>query len=315
MKTADAIILEKTTEKFIDSLKGAKPIYKLTPEEARNLLETVQSGPVDKSAVITEDKTIPGPKGQTKLRIYRPKDSKGKLPAVVYIHGAGWVMGSANTHARLMSDLAVQSNSAVIYVDYSRSPEAKYPTAIEEAYSATKYIAEHADELNVDTSHLILAGDSVGGNMVIALTFLAKERKGPKIDAQILFYPVTSSDLNTESYHQFADGPWLTKPAMEWFWNAYEPNAQTRKNILLSPLNATIDQLKGLPRAIVITAECDVLRDEGEEYAHKLMQAGVDVTAVRFEGTIHDFAMLNALAKTPAAVNAIALASQFIKKR
>jgi acetyl esterase len=163
--------------------------------------------------------------------------------------------------------------------------------------------------MNLDSSRLAVVGDSVGGNMTAAVTLLAKERGGPKISYQVLFYPVTDANFDTPSYREFANGPWLTKPAMEWFWNAYEPDAAARKKPTVSPLQASIDQLKGLPPALVITDENDVLRDEGEAYAHKLSQAGVSVTAVRYLGTIHDFVMLDALRDTPAARSAIALAN------
>ena len=309
------IYLEKTTEAFIDKLasSGAPPIYKLTPTQARDVIENLQSVMVEKPQVKIEERKIPcGPNGEVSIRILRPQNATEKLPVIMFFHGAGWVMGSANTHDRLVRELTIGANAATVFVNYSRSPETKFPIANEECYAATKYITEHARELNLDASHLAVAGDSVGGNMAIAVTLMAKERDGPKIDYQILFYPVTSAGLNTPSYQQFADGPWLTKPAMEWFWNAYEPDTNKRKNFLLSPLEASIDQLKGLPPALVITAENDVLRDEGEAYAHRLMQAGVVVTAVRFLGTTHDFAMLNALAKTPAAQGAIALASKHL---
>jgi acetyl esterase len=315
MVTLKHVHLEKSTEDFIDQLtaKGGPPIYKLTPIEARAVLESVQSSPIAKPEVKIEEKKIPcGPKGEVSIRIYRPKNAVEKLPVILYFHGAGWVMGSADTHDRLVRELTVGSNAAVVFVNYSRSPEARFPEANEEAFAATQYIAEHGADFNLDVSHLSVVGDSVGGNMAIAVTLMAKERHGPKIDFQLLFYPVTSAELNTPSYHEFADGPWLTKLAMEWFWNAYEPSISARSNPLISPLRASIDQLKGLPPALIITDENDVLRDEGEEYAQRLMQAGVNVTAVRFLGTIHDFVMLNALAKTPASRGAIALANSFL---
>lgn len=309
------ITLDKQTAAFINDLKskGGEPIYKLTPLKARELLEKVQSSPVEKQSVTTEEKKIPGgPKGDVSVTILRPSNSKEKLPVIFYIHGAGWVMGSLLTHDRLVRELAVETNSALVFVNFSLSPEAKFPTAIEESYAAFKYVSENGDKLNLDTSRLAVAGDSVGGNMVIAVTLLAKERKGPKITCQLLFYPVTNGEMNTPSYTQFSEGPWLTKPAMEWFWNAYEPNIEARKKPLLSPLFASIDQLQGLPQALVITAENDVLRDEGEQYASKLMEAGVNVTASRFLGTTHDFMMLNALSSTPATRGAVLLASTYL---
>lgn len=304
--------LEQNTEAFIQALaaKGGPPIYKLSIEEARKVLDSAQSGPVKKLPAQIEDRTIPGgPTSEISIRIVRPKKSNGKLPVVMYFHGGGWILGNKDTHDRLVREIANGAKVAVVFVNYAPSPEAKYPTAIEQAYAATKYVAEHGKNLNLDSSRLAVAGDSVGGNMAAVVTLLAKERGGPKIDYQVLFYPVTDANLDNPSYQEFANGPWLTKPAMEWFWNAYAPDVAERKKLTISPLQASIDQLKGLPRALVITDENDVLRDEGEAYAHKLSQAGVSVTAVRYLGTIHDFVMLNAIMDTPAARSAIALAN------
>lgn len=309
-------VLEPATQTFIDqrTAAGGTPLYKLTPAEARNVLLAAQSGPIAKPAVEIEDRTIPvGPKGETRIRIMRPLGAKETLPVIVYFHGAGWVMGDTATHDRLVRELTVGAHAALVFVDYSRSPENHYPVAIEEDYAATKFVADNAKALNVDASRLVVAGDSVGGNMVAVITLLAKERKGPNIKAQLLFYPVTSAAMDTPSYAEFANGPWLTKPAMEWFWNAYLPDAAKRADKTVSPLNATLEDLKGLPPALVITDENDVLRDEGEAYAHKLMQAGVHVTATRYLGTIHDFVLLNALAQTPATRGAMQQATDFIK--
>lgn len=304
--------LERNTDQFIQALaaKGGPPIYKLSIEEARKVLDGAQAGPVNKLPAQIEDRTIPGgPTGEISIRIVRPIKSSGKLPVVVYFHGGGWILGNKDTHDRLVREIANGARAAVVFVNYAPSPEAKYPTAIEQAYAATKYVAEHGQSLNLDSTRLAVAGDSVGGNMAAVVTLLAKERGGPKIDYQVLFYPVTDANLGNASYQEFANGPWLTKPAMEWFWNAYAPDVATRKRPTVSPLQAPIDQLKGLPPALVITDENDVLRDEGEAYAQKLIQAGVRVTAVRYLGTIHDFVMLNAIMETPAARSAIALAN------
>jgi acetyl esterase len=251
-----------------------------------------------------------GPTGQTSVTIYRPKGAKGSLPVVMYYHGGGWVLGSKNTHDRLLRDLVNGTNAAFVFVNYTPSPEAQFPVPIEQAYAATKYVAEHGDELGFDTSRLAIAGDSVCGNMVAVIAQLAKERKGPAIRYQAMFYPVTDSSLSQESYKEFADGPWLTAAAMNWFWDAYAPNKADRKKTMAAPLAATTEQLKGLPPALVIVDENDILRDEGEEYARKLLLAGVDTTSVRVLATHHDFAMLNALAGTAAAKVAIELASE-----
>ncbi len=306
-------ILEPKTQAFVDALnaQGGKPLYELSYADARKVLEDAQAIEVRKLPADVEEKILPvGPGGEVSVRIYRPKGAKGLLPVVMYFHGGGWILGSKNTHDRLLRDLVNGSNAAFVFVNYTSSPEAQFPVPIEQDYAATKYIAEHGKELGLDSSRLAVAGDSVGGNMVAVVTQLAKERKGPAIRCQVLFYPVTDSSLSQKSYEEFADGPWLTKRAMEWFWDAYAPNKEDRKKTKASPLSATVEQLKGLPPALLIVDENDILRDEGEAYARKLIQSGVDVTAVRVLATHHDFALLNALADTPATKATVLLASQ-----
>ncbi|SAL64771.1 esterase/lipase/thioesterase [Caballeronia arvi] len=313
---SSAPVLEPVTQQFIDALaaKNVPPIYTLSPADARNVLAGAQAQPVKKQAAKIEDRVIEaGPTGKIALRIVRPEHAKGALPVVMYFHGGGWVLGDKNTHDRLVREIANGAQAAVVFVDYDRSPETKYPVPIEQAYAATRYVADHAREFNVDASRMAVAGDSVGGNMTAAVTLLAKERGGPKLRAQVLFYPVTDASFDDGSYTQFANGPWLTRDAMKWFWDAYAPDAADRAKITASPLRASIDELKGLPPALVITDENDVLRDEGEAYARKLTQAGVPVTSVRYNGTIHDFVMLNALAGTPATRAAIGQANATLK--
>jgi acetyl esterase len=309
-----APVLEPTTQHFIDGLAGAPPIYTLTPDAMRKVLLHAQSGAVAKPHVDIEDRVLPvGPKGATRVRVIRPKAKTGVLPAIVYFHGAGWVMGGPTTHDRLVRELAVGAGAVLVFVDYDRSPENRYPVAIEEDYAVTKYVAGHAAEFRADPQRLAIAGDSVGGNMTAVVSLLAKERQGPAIKAQVLFYPVTDASLSEASYTEFANGPFLTTKAMVYFWDAYLPEKSARTDPHVSPLNASLEQLKGEAPALVITDENDVLRDEGEAYAHKLTEAGVRVTATRYVATIHDFVMLNALAETPAARAAIAQAVDFLK--
>jgi acetyl esterase len=306
--------LEIHTQHFIDSLAGAPPIYTLSPADARAVLARAQSIPVGKPSAQIEDIALPvGPTGSVPIRIVRPVGAAEALPVVMYFHGGGWVLGDRDTHDRLVREIAVGAEAAVVFVDYARAPEARYPVAIEQAYAATRYVADNGATLRIDPLRLAVAGDSVGGNMAAAVTLMAKQRRGPKIAFQLLLYPVTDSGFDTPSYIQFADGPWLTKTAMEWFWDAYLPDPTARKQPTATPLNASSDQLAGLPEALVIVDENDVLRDEGEAYASKLSEAGVRVTSVRYNGTIHDFVMLNALSDTPAARAAIAQAVDALK--
>ena len=299
--------LELHTQQFVDSLAGAPPIYTLSPADARSLLARAQSIPVGKPSAQIEDMALPvGPTGSVPIRIVRPVGAAGVLPAVMYFHGGGWVLGDRDTHDRLIREIAVGAEAAVVFVDYARAPEARYPVAIEQAYAATCYLANMGSSLHIDPLRLAVAGDSVGGNMAAAVTLMATQRRGPKIAFQVLFYPVTDAGFDTPSYIRFSDGPWLTKRAMEWFWDAYLPDPAAREQPTATPLNASPGQLASLPEALVIVDENDVLRDEGEAYARKLSDAGVRVTSVRYNGTIHDFVMLNALADTPATRGAIA---------
>lgn len=312
----DGVRLDLPTQKFVDALSaaGGPPLYTLSPADARKVLDDAQSIPVAKLPADITEQTIPGgPTGQVAVRIIRPKGASEILPAIIYIHGGGWILGNAETHDRLVREFANGAHAAVIFVNYTPSPEAHFPVAIEQGYTAAKYVAEHCQEFNVDSSRMAIVGDSVGGNMTAAITLLAKERGGPRFHYQALFYPVTDAGFNTPSYKIFADGPWLTERAMRWFWDAYAPNIADRAKPTASPLRATLDQLRGLPPALVITDENDVLRDEGEAYAHKLMQAGVQVAGFRALGTMHDFMMLNGLTDTPAVRESIALANQKLR--
>ena len=313
MTDRKAPILEPTTQAFVDALaaQGGKPLYELSYADARKLLEDAQAIEVTKLPADVEDKTLPvGPGGEVSVRIYRPKGAKGLLPVVMYFHGGGWILGSKSTHDRLLRNLVNATHAAFVFVNYTPSPEAHFPVPIEQDYAATKYIAEHGKEFGLDGSRLALAGDSVGGNAVAVVAQLAKERKGPAIRYQVMMYPVTDSSLSQKTYEEFADGPWLTRAAMAWFWDAYAPNLEDRKKTLAAPLTATAEQLKGLPPALIIVDENDILRDEGEAYARKLIQSGVEVTAMRVLATHHDFALLNALAHTPATRATVLLVSQ-----
>lgn len=312
---AKKVVLEPAAMEFAQDTANPPYLFDLGPEKGREAVDEVQSGDVPKLPVEIQDITVEGgPSGQVSVRLLRPENVTNKLPVILYIHGAGWVFGNAHTHDRLIRELVVGAEACVVFPNYSLSPEAKYPTAIEEIYAVLTWIAEHGEAYGLDTDRLTVAGDSVGGNMTAAITLMAKERKGPAIHKQLLFYPVTDSGNDTESYHLFAEGYFLRRDAMAWFWEQYIAKPSDKEEIYASPLRATREQLEGLPPALVITAEADVLRDEGEAYANKLREAGVRVTAARFQGAIHDFVMLNALADTAAARGAIALANAWLKE-
>ncbi len=309
--------IDPKIRKFLEEMNARRgePIYKMSPADARKFLENLQSQPVKKLDAKIEDLMIPGgPTKEVSIRIVRPGNyAGGSLPVVMYFHGGGWILGSKNTHDRLIREIANGANVALVFVNYTPSPEAKYPVPLEQAYAATKYISENGKKMNLDSGRLAVAGDGAGGNMATVVALLAKQRGGPRIAYQVLFYPVTDANFETTSYREFANEPWLTKPAMEWFWNAYAPDVEARKNPTASPLQASLDELSGFPPALIITAENDVLRDEGENYADKMMQAGVSVTAVRYLGVIHDFVALNAISDTPGPRSAIQLANTHLR--
>jgi acetyl esterase len=309
-------VLDPVVQKLLDDIvaAGYPPIYTLTPPDARNALAGFQTQPKHLPPTTVEDEVLNvGPTGRVPIRIVRPEGVAGPLPVVMYFHGGGWMLGDRNTHDRLIREIAHESRAAVVFVDYDRAPEAKFPIANEQAYAATKYVAENGSTLGLDGGRLAVAGDSAGGNMAAVVALMAKERGGPKIDLQVLFYPVTDASMTQESYRTFAEGYWLLAKAMTWFWDAYVPDASSRQQIHVSPLNSTLDELRGLPPAVVLTSENDVLRDEGEAYSRKLWQAGVPVAATRILGTIHDFALINQLAETPGVRAAIAQATGAIR--
>ena len=313
---AQAANLDPVSQNFVNAVTaaGGPPIYTLSPAEARKVLSGAPAGPVAKQPASIQDLTIPvGPLGAVDLRIVRPEGVSEALPAVMYFHGGGWVLGGKDTHDRLIREIAVGARAAVIFVDYHRAPEVKYPVPNEEAYAATKYVVDNAKALNVDGSRIAVAGDSAGGNMAAAVTLLAKQRGGPKISHQVLFYPVTDDVSQNGSYTAFGNGPWLTTNAMHYFLDAYYPK-EVRNDALAFPLKASVEQLQGLPSATVIVAENDLLRDEGEAYARKLTAAGVTVTSTRYNGTIHDFVMLHGVADSPATSAAISQANSALRQ-
>jgi acetyl esterase len=302
-------VLEPITQDFLDTVGENPDLRHLSTDEARRALARIQAGAVGRPSAEIENISFPvGPTGVVAVRVVRPSDAQRTLPVIVYVHGGGWCLGGADTHDRIVRELAVAAGAALFFVEYDRSPEARYPVALEQIYAVTAHVATHGESLGVDPTRLAVVGDGAGGNLAAAVTLLAMQRRGPKIDLQILFYPITDADFATPSYQAFANGPWLTRSAMQRFWDAYLPDAASRNEITAAPLRASVDQLRGLPDALVIVAENDVLRDEGEGYARQLLRAGVRVTSVCYNGTIHGFVMLNALADTPATRGAIAQA-------
>ena len=308
--------IESNVRAFLKVLNSGtgKPVEQLAPKDARAVLTGAQkSVKVDLSGITVTEKTISQDGQSVKITIVKPKNAKALVPVFMFFHGGGWVLGDFPTHKRMIRDLVVESGAAAVYVGYTPSPEAHYPVAINQAYAATKWVAAHGKEIGVDGKRLAVAGNSVGGNMATVVALMAKDKKGPEIKLQVLLWPVTDANFDNESYKLFGTGRFLTKNMMSWFWDNYTMDANQRKEIYASPLQATTEQLRGLPRALVQTAENDVLREEGEAYARKLDDAGVKVTVTRYNGMIHDWGLLNPLSKVPATKSAMLQAAAEIK--
>ena len=304
-------VLEPAAQAFVEATAEPPFLYQLDPAEGREVVDSVQSPATPVPGTSAETVRIGG---DLTVDIFRPDDVEGPLPVVVYAHGAGWVFGNAHTHGRLVRELALGAGAAVVFVNYSLSPEARYPIAIEQLHATASWVVSHGAAHGLDASRLAVAGDSVGGNMTAALTLLCKQRGGPALDAQVLFYPVTDAAFDTASYEQFHEGYFLMREGMRWFWDQYTTSEQQRAEATAYPMRATTEQLTGLPPALIITAEADVLRDEGEAYANRLRDAGVPVVAVRYQGIVHDFVMLDTLRGTNAAEAAITQAGSYLRQ-
>ncbi len=309
--------VEHRIREFLKALNsgGGKPIETLTPDEARKVLVDAQASvPLDLPVCDVEEKTISQDGLEVKLNIVRPARSKAVVPGFIFVHGGGWILGDFPTHERFVRDLVVDSGFTAIFVNYTPSPEAHYPTAINQIHAAAKWVAAHGDEIRVDSKRLAIVGNSVGGNMTAAVALMAKDKGGPEFKCQVMLWPVTDATFETESYHEYAEGYFLSRAMMKWFWDAYAPDLSRRREIYASPLRATTEQLKGLPPTLIQVAGNDVLRDEGLAYARKLDAAGVDVTSVRYENLIHDYGLLNAISQVPAVRDALHQASEMLKK-
>ena len=295
--------------------KDRSPFWELPQPKPQDILTGLQSETaVDMSGVTTTERTITQDGRTVKLYVMTPEHVSGKPGVLLFIHGGVWIVGNFQNHQRLLRDLVVGSGQVGVFVEYTSLPAAQFPTQLEECYGALKWVAEHAGEFGADGSRIAVAGNSVGGNMAAALTLMTKDRTGPKINYQVLFIPATDASVDTESYHAYGTDRFLARAFMKYGWDLYAPDAKTRNNPYVSPLRASTEELKGLPPALVITAENDPLRDEGEAYARKLKAAGVNLAAVRYNGTIHDFVLLNALRHVPSTEAALEQASEGLRQ-
>ncbi|MER5603262.1 alpha/beta hydrolase [Streptomyces sp. NPDC002265] len=309
-------VLEPAAREFAAASAAPSSLLDLGPASGRRAWESLQAAGLHSASEVDERwvAVSGGPRGSVPVRIVRPRGADGPLPVILYVHGGGWVFGSARTHHRLVGELATGVQAALVFPEYTLSPEARYPQALEECYAVARWVSRQRGECGLDPSRLAVAGDSAGGNIAAALTLLAKERGGVSFTHQVLLCPVTDADFDTPSYREFAESRFLRRDSMQWFWDQYTSDEGRRAQATASPLRATEQQLTGLPAALVITAEADVLRDEGEAYAEKLRAAGVAVTATRYAGTVHDFAVLNALSATAPARAAVAQAVAVLRK-
>ncbi|MFH8498823.1 alpha/beta hydrolase [Streptomyces coeruleorubidus] len=313
MTSAGPVVLEPAAQDVAEAFSKRPFLYEMAPADARKVLTDAQSAPVSKLPVDEEWITVPSQAGDVRVRIIKPQGTTGMLPVIVYMHGGGWILGNAGTHDRLVRELSVGARAALAFVEYPNAPEAHYPTAIEQGYATAQWITRDGASKGLDASRMAVAGESVGGNMAAALALMAKERGDVTFLQQSMYYPVTDAAMNTASYEQFATGYYLTRKAMEWFWDAYTTDPAQRAEITASPNQASTEQVTGLPPTYLCVDEADVLSDEGEAYAAKLRSAGVPVTTVRYDGTIHDFMLLNALSETQATRAAIGQATAFLR--
>lgn len=309
--------ISKETRDFLNVLNGSggKPLETLSPAEARQILVGAQqSVTYDYTGIEESQKTIVVDGQSLNIHIVKPKGAKAGLPVFMFFHGGGWVLGDYPTHKRLVRDLVLNSGAVAVFPDYTPSPEARFPVAINQAYVATQWVAAHGKEIGVDGGKLAVVGNSVGGNMAAVIALMAKDKNGPKIKQQILLWPVTDADFSRDSYTKFAQERFLTAPLMQWMWDNYLPDASARKNKYASPLQSSLEELKDLPPALIQVAENDILHDEGVAYGRKLDQAGVPTTVTEYKGFIHDYGMLNPLAHIPAVKTAIQQASIVLKE-
>lgn len=294
--------------------KDSSPFWELPQPKPQDMLTGLQNKtPVDISGVKTTEQTITQDGQTVKIYIMKPEQVVGKPGVLLFIHGGVWIVGNFQNHQRLLRDLVVGSGQIGVFVEYTSLPEARFPTQLDQSYATLKWVATHAEEFGADGSRIVVAGNSVGGNMSAALTLMAKDRGGPRISYQVLLIPATDASVDTQSYHEFGTGRFLARAFMKYGWDLYAPDAKTRDNPYVSPLRASLQELRGLPPALVITAENDPLRDEGEAYARKLKEAGVSVIATRYNGMIHDFVLLNGVQTAPEPQAAIRQISAEIK--
>lgn len=304
--------LEPDARAYIERLlrEGGKPLPQLSVEAARQYMRDVQTTPLEHPSIAVEVVNVPG----LCLTIVRPAKAQGPIPAVLYLHGGGWVLGGIETHARIVRELALRSDAALVFPQYALSPEEHFPVAVEQCYTAARWIESHGAQHDIDGERIALAGDSAGGNLAAAVALLAAQSGVPAIRLQVLLCPALQASFETGSYEEFAEGLNLTREAMEWFWSQYLPDDAARVQPAASPLRASLEDIAKVAPAVIITAECDILRDDGELYARRLIEAGVKVTAVRLMGTVHNFPVIDDLQFSGPAICALQMAGDALHR-
>ncbi|CAN7667280.1 alpha/beta hydrolase [Caballeronia sp. LjRoot34] len=304
---ADDSNLDPTVRQFLIPLnKDPSPFWELPQPKPQEVVTGLQNQtPVDMSGVTISEQSLTVDGRTIKLFIVKPDHIEGHPGVILFIHGAVWIAGNFENHKRLVRDLVVESGQPAVFPEITNLPEGKYPVPLNQAYATLEWITSHASEFGADPQRIAVAGNSVGGEMTAALNLMDKDRKGPKISYQVLLWPATNAGVDTCSYEEYANGRFLSRAFMQYGWDRYAPTEKDRENPYVSPLRASTAELQGLPPTLVITEENDVLRDEGEAYAHRLQDAGVPTVFVRYNGTIHDFGLLNALADLPTTRTAI----------
>lgn len=302
--------------KFLVQLnKNASPFWTLPqPKPQETLTELQNQTKVDISGVTTAEHTLTVDGREVKLFIMKPDNMEEHPGVILFLHGGVWIVGNFENHKRLLRDIVVELGQPAVFLQYTTLPMAKYPVQMNEAYAALEWTAKHAGELGADPNRIAVAGNSVGGDMTASLALMAKDRNGPKISYQALLWPATDASVDSCSYEKYANDRFLSRSFMKYGWDLYAPAEGERNNPYVSPLRASLAELHGLPPALVITDENDVLRDEGEAYGHRLQDAGVPTVSTRYDGTIHDFGLLNALADLPTTKAMIRQVSEGIRE-
>jgi len=295
--------LEPGARTYMERLvrEGGKPLPQLSVKAARQYMRDGQTAPLEHLSISIETVDAAG----VVLTIVRPAQARGPLPAVLYLHGGGWVLGGIETHARVVREVALRAEEAVVFPHYALSPEARFPVAVEQCYAVARWVQSHGAEHAIDGSRMAVAGDSAGGNLAAVVALLMVQRGDPALRLQVLVCPALEASSRTSSYEEFAEGLNLTREAMEWFWSQYVPDAALRGQLTASPLQAPLAERSRVARAVIVTAECDVLRDDGELYARRLTEAGVAVVAMRMLGTIHNFPVIDDLQGSGPAMSAL----------